>query len=116
MMNSEQRKVVVSVYNHLLANETRGWDGLDDYIEYLDYLTDDQLHRECDVIHEIHSRGQVKCNVDHPKEKCFVPIMFDAVTAILELYKETNNLHPKNKYILQYYLAMQQADMIVVEG
>ena len=115
-MNPEQRKVVTKVYNHLLESEKRGWDGLDDYIDYLEYLSDDQLHREADVIFEIHSRGRTKCQQDHPIENCFVPILVEAVSAILELYKETNSMHPKNKYILQYYLAMQQADMIVVEG
>lgn len=114
MMNPDQVKIVVQVYNHLLENEKRGWDGLDDYIDYLEYLDNDQLHREVDVLYFYHSRGPVRCQQNHAREKCFIPIMIDAVGAIINLYKETGNLHEKNRYILQYYLAMNQAEMIVV--
>ena len=116
MMSPEQRKVVTQAYNHLMEREGRGWDGLDDLMDYLDYLDDDQLHREADVVHEQHSRGKVKCHQDHPIENCFIPMLVDAAGAILELYKETNFLHVKNRYVLQYYLAMQQTNMIVFEG
>lgn len=116
MMTSEQAKTVVQAYNHLIESEKRGWDALDDYLDYLDYLDNDQLHRESDVIYSKHSVGVAKCQQDHPKEKCFIPVMVDAVGAILELYKETGNLHEKNRYILQYYVAMTQADMIVAEN
>lgn len=116
MMTPEQRKVVVQAYNHLMESEKRGWDCLDDYIEYLGYLTDDQLFRESDVIFSYHERGTTRCKVDHPREKCFVPIIVEAAGAIIELYKETNNMHENNKYILQYYLAMNQAQMILMEA
>lgn len=116
MMSAEQIKVVVRVYTHLLDNEKRGWDGLDDYIDFLEYLDNDQLQREADVIYTKHSKGEVKCNQDHPKDKCFVPMLIDAVGAILDLYKENKSLHDKNKYILQYYLAMNQSGMILSEN
>lgn len=115
MMTPEQRKIVTSTYNHLMEKENRGWDGLDDCLNYLDYLDNDQLHREADVIYEKHLRRVVKCKQDHPIENCFIPMLIDASGAILELYKETNSLHPKNRYILQYYVAMTQAGIVVVE-
>ena len=115
MMTPEQRKVVTNAYNHLMEKESRGWDGLDDCMDYLSYLDDDQLHREADVIYEQHANRQVRCKQDHPIEHCFIPMLVDATAAILELYKETNSLHPKNRYILQYYLAMQQVGMIVCD-
>ncbi len=113
MMTEEQRKIVVLVYTHLLDKEDRGWDGLDDCMDLLEYLDNDQLHREADVVHSVHSRGAVRCQQDHAKEKCFIPLLVESVGAILELYKETGSLHEKNRYILQYYLAMQQANMIL---
>ena len=115
MMTPEQRKVVSSAYSHLMEKEARGWDGLDDCMEYLAYLDDDQLHREADVIHSQHSHGKVRCQQDHPIEHCFIPMLVDAVAAILELYKETNYMHPKNRYVLQYYLSMQQVGMIIYD-
>lgn len=114
MMSDDQRKVVVQVYTHLMENEARGWDSLDDFMDHLDYLDNDQLHREADVIYERHRTSEVRCQQDHAREKCFIPLLVDSVGAILELYKETNNLHDKNRYILQYYLAFNQANMIIV--
>lgn len=116
MMTSDQVKVVVGVYAHLIAAEDRGWDSLDDYMHHLEYLDDDQLHREADVILTEHVRGLVRCRENHPREKCFIPTLIEAVGAILELYKDTNNLHPKNRYILCYYLAFNQADLIIVDS
>lgn len=115
-MTSDQVKIVSQVYKHLLDREDRKWDGLDDLMDIVEYLDDDQLHREADVLYSKHSLGTVKCEQDHAREKCFVPIMVEAVGAILELYKETGNLHENNKYILQYYLALQQAGMIISES
>lgn len=116
MMTPDQRSVVRKVYTHLLGHENRGWDELDDFVEYLDYLTNDELHRESDVLYSQHRGVAVKCQQKHKKEECFIPLLVDAVGAIIELYKETNHLPIKNKYILQYYLAMNQANMIVIDG
>jgi hypothetical protein len=115
MMTPEQRKTVTRAYNHLMEREARGWDGLDDYIDYLEYLDDDQLHREADAIYAEHAKGKVRCLQEHPIENCFIPMLVDAAGAIIELYKETNSMHAKNKYIIQYYLAMQQAGIILYD-
>lgn len=114
MMSPEQRKAVSEVFNHLLESEKRGWDELDDYIQMLEFLDNDQLHREADVIFEKHSRSDVRCIQNHSKEKCFIPVLVEAVGAILEVYKENGHLHERNKYILQYYLAMNQTGLILV--
>lgn len=116
MMTPEQRKIVTKAYTHLLESEKRGWDNLDDYIDHLEYLDDEQLCRESEVVYEQHKSGSVKCQQDHPKENCFIPVLVDASSAIIDLYNETKSLHVKNRYVLQYYLAMNQADMIVVEN
>lgn len=115
MMTNDQRRVVVQVYTHFLENESRGWDGLDDYMDHLDYLDNDQLHREADMIYSIHVNGDARCQQEHAKEKCLIPLLIESVGAILDLYKETGNLHEKNRYVLQYYLAMNQASMILME-
>lgn len=114
MMSPDQRRAVSEVYNHLLESERRGWDGLDDYIGMLEFLDNDQLHREADVIYEHHSKGTVRCHQDHSQDKCFIPVLVEAVGAILELYKDKGNMHDRNKYILQYYLAMNQTGLILM--
>ena len=116
MMTEEQRKLVVQVYTHLLEKENRGWDGLDDYLSYLEYLDDDQIHREADVIYSQHQNCTVKCPQNHSTDKCLMPIMVESVGAIIELFKDTGNLHEKNRYILEYYLAMNQSGMILVDA
>ena len=116
MMTHDQKNIVRQAYTHLLSHENRGWDELDDYVDYLDYLTNDELHRESDILYSQHRGVAVKCHQKHKREECFIPLLIDAVAAILDLYKENGNLHPKNKYILQYYLAMNQANMIVIDG
>jgi len=116
MMDHEEKELVTYVRSHLLKNEERGWDALDNYILYLEYLDNDQLHREADVVYSEHNKGRVRCeNKQHPREQCFIPDLHEAVGIILGLYKETGQLHDKNRYILQYYLAMTHAKMIVVD-
>jgi hypothetical protein len=114
-MNLEQVRVVAEVYRQFMASEeSRGWEPIDDYLDFLEYLDNDQLHREADVILEQHKGLNVKCEKDHPQVECLVPKLLEAAAAILDLYRETGELHKKNKYILQYYLACNQAGMIKV--
>lgn len=107
-MSPEQRKIVVDVYNHLISKEERPWGALDDFLEYLGFLSDDEVYREADVINEIYSRNHSK---ENPQGK-FIPYLIEASSAISELYMETNSLHTKNRYILQYLIAMHQADLL----
>jgi len=113
-MTSDQKELVRQAYSHLIGREDRGWDSLDDYIDYLEYLDDDQLSREAGVIYLSHA-GAVGCGENHPREECFIPVLVEASAAILDLYAESGSMHEKNKYILQYYLAMNQAGMIVAQ-
>lgn len=118
-MNSDQAKNVALVYRRFIASEKFGicggegmWDGLDDYMDQLEYLDDNQLHREADVVLMGHKQGKPDCGQNHTQSECFISQIVDAVDAILEQYKETGNLHKNNKYILQYYLAISQAGMV----
>jgi hypothetical protein len=115
MMNQEQVRVVAQVYREFLASEeNRGWEGIDDYLETLQFLDDDQLGREAEVVLIQHRKGKAKCDKDHPESECFVPKIIEAVQAILDLVKETGHLHKNNRYILEYYLAVNQAGMIQI--
>lgn len=113
MMTSEQSKIVSQVFRQFASSEELGWGELDDNLCLLEYLDDDQLHREADVLLTKHQRGNPECRVKHDKSACFVPKIIEAVSIILELYKETGNLHKNNKYVLQYYLALTQISHII---
>jgi hypothetical protein len=115
MMNQEQVRVVAQVYRQFLSSEeTRGWEAIDDYLNNLGYIDDDQLVREAEVVFLHHKTGKARCDKDHPESECFVPKVVEAVQAILELYKEGGQLHKNNRYVLEYYLAVDQAGMIKV--
>lgn len=116
MMTQDQVKIVTRVYNKFFESETSSsWTEIDHYLSLLEFIDDDQLFRESDVLYSAHNRGIPTCDLNHPREECFIPIIMDAVKAILDLYKETNYLHKNNRYILQYYLALSQAQMILVD-
>lgn len=114
MMTPDQVRIVAQVYRRFAESEDRPWDSLDDNLWPLEWLDNDQLHRECDVLLEKHRQGKPRCDVEHKKEnECFVPTIIDAVVAILDLYKKTGYMHKNNRYILEYYLALTQIGMII---
>jgi len=116
MLNPDQSKIVSKSYLHLLSSERGGWSDIDEYLLLLDYLEDDQLFREASVLYDRHKNSVVSCTEDHPREACFVPLLVESSQYIIELFEETHNLHPKNRYILSYYLALDQAGMILTDN
>jgi hypothetical protein len=115
MMNQEQVRVVAQVYRQFLSSEdSRGWEAIDDYLDTLGYIDDDQIIREAEVVLTYHRKGKVRCEKDHPEAECFAPKVVEAVQAIVELYKEGGQLHRNNRYVLEYYLAVDQAGMLRV--
>lgn len=116
MMTPDQAKTVSTVYRKFVAQDESNsddWTVLDEYMEKLDWLEDHQLTIESEVKYNEHKSGEARCQYPHEKTECFVPVIMDAVMAILDLYKKTGNLHEKNRYILMYYLALSQANFIV---
>lgn len=113
-MSSDQVKNITQVYNKFLENEIRGWDSIDEYLEMLEYIDDDQLHREADVLFSTHKSKPMGCPHKHKDPNaCFVKRILEAVEAILDLYKETGQMHKNNRYILQNYLALTQSEQII---
>ena len=116
-MNEAQVKNVTFVFNHLMEVENRPWDGIDDAISYLGYLRDSELIAETEISYDNHKSVIVKCGHNHENNNsiCLIPLLLESVGAILELYRETESLHPNNKYILEYYLAMTHVGQISVD-
>lgn len=116
MMTDEQRHTVSIVYSQLSTSDgaqTDRWTDIDECMSTLDWLEDNQLVIESEVIYDIHKLGKPRCGSDHPIEHCFVPMIIDAVVAIINLHKETQNLHPKNRFILQMYLSLTKLGEIL---
>lgn len=114
-MTKDQQEIVSRVYVKFYKSDCtdEGWTDIDEQMSHLEYLEDNQLVIESAVLIQLQSGGQPKCTLDHPNKECFVPIVIEAVGYILDLYESTSNLHPKNKFILQYYLALSQVGHIL---
>ena len=114
MLSSDQIKNITFVYVSLLDSELNGWENLDDFLEILEWLDDLELYREAEILYSYHKNENMGCPYPHQEGSvCFVKNILDAVEAITDLYKETGNLHLKNRYILANYLALCQDGKIV---
>lgn len=115
-MSPDQVRNVANVYRRLMLHEEgRGWTKLDDDMAHLSYLDDDELVREAEVAFCHHDGKNPRCPKDHDIRECFIPTLIDAVTAILDLYRETENLHVNNRYVIECYLAIDQQGSIVAD-
>lgn len=112
MTTNDQVKNITEVYSRFIKSEHREWGVLDDTLCYLEYIEDDQIYKESSILFWKHRDGAT-CDISHPIEECFVPLILNAVEAILGLYEETRDMHPNNRYILEYYLALSQIGTIV---
>jgi hypothetical protein len=115
MMTKEQQITVSQVYRQFAESDSKDmeWTNIDTYMEAMSWLDDNQLIIEAAVVHQIHCSGQPRCTQEHPIEHCFVPVIIDAIGHILDLYAETKNLHVKNRFVLEYYLAVTQEGLIL---
>jgi hypothetical protein len=113
MMTKDQVKSVTIVYNRFMDNEDGGkWTVIDDNLEWVGWMTTEELITETSLKVLKHSEGEFRCITNHSLEVCFAPVILSAVEAILELYSETLQLHKNNRYILEYYLSMSEMGMI----
>jgi hypothetical protein len=115
MMTQDQAKVVAHVFRQFLTADIKHaqWTHIDDQMEALDWLSDDQVCVEAEVIYNKQKDGNPRCIMDHEPSKCMVPLIIEAVQVILKLNKETGFLHYKNRFILQYYLLLSHIGEII---
>lgn len=114
MLTTEQIKNITFVYTAIMDSEAKGWSNLDNYLELLEFLDDSELYRESEVLYSYHKNQKMGCPYPHNEgSSCFVENIMEAVEAITDLYKETGNLHPKNRYLLANYISLVQDGQIV---
>lgn len=116
MMTKDQEEAVKTVFRKFSGDEEhRGWTEVDDDLSYLGYLTDEEIVIETEVQLNKHSEGKPRCTETHgPGSKCLVPVIIDAASAIVELYQQSKQIHSKNRYVLEYYLAFSHLGLIVI--
>jgi len=116
MMTRDEQQIVSEVYSKFVQSEhLNSWDDLDDSLCLLESLTNVELANEAQVLFDTHSTGNVRCKLNHSPKLCMVPMLMEAVAAILKLWNETGMLHIKNKYVFQYYLALSHVKFIVLD-
>ena len=114
MMSESQVKNITHIYTKLMEAELKGWTNLDNFLELLEFLDDDEIYREAEALYSVHKTKKMGCPYIHKEGTvCFVVGILEAVEAITDLYQETGNLHPKNRYLLCNYLALCQDGQIV---
>lgn len=119
MMTEEQVRIVKAVYSRFIESEAETWTDLDSNIELYDYLNNRELVAESEIKFNKFSKKVFRCSQHHggdPKmhlqELCMAPIILEAVGAVISLYRETKELHPKNRYLLTFFHAMSEMKMI----
>lgn len=123
MMTAEEASVVKLVFSRFMEsecinekNEKTNWGDMDCVLDEIGWLSDQELIAEAEIRHDMHKRGKIfRCYSSHKQEDCFAPFILEAVGAILSLNNSTIELHPKNRYILVYYLSMSEMMMIFNE-
>lgn len=115
MMTKDQQLIVTQVYRKFYESDSadEGWTDIDEQMSMLEWLDDNQLVVEAAVLMQLQAQGTPRCGQPHPISQCFVPTIVEAVGYILDLFANTGSLHAKNKFILQYYLALSQIGFIV---
>lgn len=115
MMSKEEYRIVQAVYGRFISCEEDGvWTGLDDLMEYFEYLTDNEIIVESQFKMKINTQKGIKCTQNHPPSDCFAPTILEAVEAIISLFDKTQSLHPKNRYILCYYMTLCELKLLVI--
>lgn len=112
MMSKDQVEIVRIVYTRFIESEDQGWTEIDDNLEMYGWLSNEELVKEAKIKCLSHSKGTFKCTQKHEQQNCFAPRILEAVEAVLSLYDRTKELHPKNAYILTYYLVMSELKMV----
>lgn len=114
MMASEEKEVVSLVYRRFIESESNGsWANLDETLWYFEIISDRDVINESMIKYLSHSKSPFRCKNDHDSKYCMAPLILDSVESILLLHeKEETDLHPKNRYILTYYLAMSELGLI----
>lgn len=110
-----RNETIEKVYQRFLESDIKqqGWSELDEQMYALECLSDNQLTIEASVKLNEHLSGNPRCSQDHAIEQCFVPVIVDAVTIILDNYMESGDLSVNNRFVLEYYLSVSQIGLIV---
>lgn len=114
MMTIDEAEVVKMVYSRFMGSEVEEWSEIDVALEELSWLKNEELVQEAKIKSFNHSQGTLRCSQDHKIEYCMAPYILESVNAIISLYEKTQKLHPKNAYILTYYLALSELKMIFI--
>ncbi len=110
-MSRDESQIVKLVYNRFIESEEEIWTDLDDNLEMTGLMTNEELVKAAKTEANGHSSG-IRCKQDHGQHNCMAPLILESVNYILDLYGKTRELHPKNRYILEFYLSMSALRMI----
>ena len=115
--SSAQAVLPESVCLRFAGAETgRAWDQFDTDMCYLVWLEDCDIYREVSLAYEFHVKNNARCHVEHEPDKCAIPIILQAINELLEKYEDGETMGKIDRYIFEYYLCLEQGNMIVTDG
>jgi hypothetical protein len=114
-MTPEQIEITKNIYQKFYEIDCNqhDWTSIDEYMSHLDYLDDKQVAIEAEVKLREHLSGNPKCKEHEEEHECLVPKIIEAVKIIINGNREKKKIHIKDRFVLQYYLALSQAKYIV---
>lgn len=113
MLTADQAMILREILRKFNNNEVLEWTSLDENMLHLQELSDSQLAVEADVMHQVHVRNGASCSKNRLIEASLVPTILDGVDFILDDFEENGRLAKKTRYILEYYLSLSHANIIV---
>jgi hypothetical protein len=115
-MTPAEEQIVERVYESFNASENGGWEQFDTNMSYMGWLTDNEIYREASLIFEDHVKFDARCKDEHASgEKCPVKIILHAMEILLEKFIADPKLDAKSRYMFEYYICLDQEDMIVTD-
>lgn len=115
MLTPEQARAITFVYKKFIFledNQYYDWSPIDDFMLMLEWLDDSQLTIEAESLLNKHKSGNPHCEFDEQKPDTLTPLILESIENILLLFKDLQSLHPKHRFVLEYYLALAQAEQI----
>lgn len=116
-MIQKETEIVNFIYKSFYDTDLKEqkWSVIDEYMSYLDYLNDQEILVESEIKLKEHLSGDPRCpfEEEHKKHKCIVPSIIEAVKILIDSNNGLKKIDIKDRFVLQYYLAISQAKYII---
>ena len=65
MLTQEQSKNILYVYTKLIGNENEGWSVIDDLLESIQWITDQEISAEAEILYSHHKNKNLILHIPY---------------------------------------------------